>query len=192
MGANHRRGLTLRTIAMVAPMHFGRLAPEVERWAALRTAARWEKKIAGDLIDAGVPVFLPLVSRLTKYANKTQTSELPMFGGYVFCSEQHFTGNERVPRATRQQVAQILRPPDYAILKTELEEIAAVTTNHRLVQERVYGQVGDRVVIMAGAMTGTEGIILQLKPNQRRLRLEVTFLGALLDVELDETLVVKA
>ena len=172
-------------------MHFGNLAPEVDRWAAVRTAARWEKKVAGDLAQAGVPVFLPLVSRLTKYASKTQTTDLPMFGGYVFCSESHFTGNERVPRATRQQIAQILRPPDYAVLKFELEGIAAVTTNHRLVQERVYGQIGDRVVIMAGAMTGTEGVILQLKPNQRRLRLEVSFLGALMDVELDETLVAK-
>ena len=84
-----------------------------------------------------MPVFLPLVTRLTKYASKTQTTDLPMFGGYVFCSELHLAGNERVPRATRAQIAQILRPPDYTILKAELEGIAVVTANHRLVQERV-------------------------------------------------------
>ncbi|HEX3147584.1 MAG TPA: transcription termination/antitermination NusG family protein [Gemmataceae bacterium] len=172
-------------------MHFGNLAPEIDRWTVLRTSARWEKKIAEELADVDVPVFLPLVTRLTRYASKTQTTELPMFGGYVFCSERHFVGNQRIAHATRKQVAQVLRPPDYAILKAELEEIAAVTANHRLVQEKVYGQIGDRVVIMAGAMTGTEGKILQLRPNQRRLRLEVTFLGVLMDVELDETLVVK-
>jgi transcription antitermination factor NusG len=173
-------------------MHFGHLAPDVDRWAAVRTAARWEKKVAADLAGAGVPVFVPLLTRLTKYASKTQTAELPMFGGYVFCSEAHFGGNDRIPTATRRQIAQLLRPPDYAVLKAELQSIAVVTANHRLVQERVYGQVGDRVVITAGSMVGTEGTILQLKPNQRRLLLEVSFLGARLEVELDETLVVKA
>jgi transcription antitermination factor NusG len=56
----------------------------------------------------------------------------------------------------------------------------------------VYGQVGDRVVITAGAMSGTEGVILQLKPNQRRLLIEISFLSARLEVEVDEALVVKA
>jgi transcription antitermination factor NusG len=173
-------------------MHFGALTPDVDRWAAVRTAARWEKKVAADLAQAGVPVFVPLVTRLTRYASKTQTADLPMFGGYVFCSEAHFAGNGRIPVATRRQIAQILRPPDYGVLKAELESIATVTANHRLVQEKVYGQVGDRVVITAGSMTGTEGVILQLKPNQRRLLLEVSFLGARMEVEIDETLVVKA
>jgi transcription antitermination factor NusG len=173
-------------------MQFGSLAPDVDRWAALRTAARWEKKVAADLAAAGVPVFVPLLTRVTRYANKTRSAEVPLFGGYVFCSEAHFAGNPRVPPATRKQIAQLLRPPDYGVLRAELEAVAAVTANYRLVQERVFGQVGDRVVITAGALTGTEGVILQLKPDRRRLVLEVSFLGARLEVEVDDALVARA
>lgn len=173
-------------------MHLGQLAPDVDRWAAARTAARWEKKVAAGLAEAGVPVFVPLLTRVTKYPTKTQAAELPLFAGYVFCSEAHLAGNPRVAAATRRQIAQILRPPDYAVLRAELAAIAAVTADHRLVQERVYGQVGDRVVITAGALAGTEGVIRQLKPNQRRLVLEVSFLGARREVEVDDTVVTKA
>lgn len=173
------------------PMPVSAFSPSVTRWAALRTAARWEKKVAAALAAANVPVFLPLLHRVTRYANKLQETDVPMFGGYVFCSEDHFVGNTRVPAVTRRQVAQVLRPPDHDVLRRELAEIAAVLSCHRLVQERVYGQVGDRVVITAGAMTGTEGVITQFKPNLRRLVLEVSFLGARLDVEVDEGVVVR-
>lgn len=172
-------------------MRMTAFSPSVSRWVALRTAARWEKKVAASLAAAGVPVFLPLLHRITRYANKLQEADVPMFAGYVFCAEEEFVGNTRVPAVTRRQVAQLLRPPDYVVLHRELAEIAAVMTCHRLVQERVYGQVGDRVVITAGAMTGTEGVITQFKPNLRRLVLEVSFLGARLEVEVDEGVVVR-
>jgi transcription antitermination factor NusG len=164
----------------------------VTRWVALRTSARWEKKVAGALAVVDVPVFVPLLTRVTKYASKLQTTEAPMFGGYVFCSEEHFTGNGRVLAETRRQIAQILRPPDYQVLKAELASIAGVVACNRLVQERVFGQIGDRVYITAGSLAGTEGVILQLKPNQRRLVLEVSFLGVRLEVEIDDALVAKS
>ena len=173
-------------------MDFNLLNGSIERWAALRTAARWEKKIASSLFAIGVPVFVPIITRVTKYKSKTQSTEVPMFGGYVFCSESHFTGNELIPRDTRKQIAQILRPPDYGLLKKELERITEVTSSRRLIQEKVYGQVGRRVVIVAGSFVGSEGTILQLKPNQRRLVLEISFLGVKMDVEMDETIVVKS
>ena len=72
-----------------------------------------------------------------------------------------------------------------------MQGIASVVASHRLVQERVFGQVGDRVYITAGSLAGTEGVILQLKPNQRRLVLEVSFLGARLEVEIDDALVAR-
>ena len=164
----------------------------VVRWVALRTSARWEKKIASALTTADIPVFVPLLTRVTKYASKLQTTQAPMFAGYVFCSEDHFAGNSRILAETRRQIAQILRPPDYQVLKAELASIANVVACHRLIQERVFGQIGDRVYITAGSLAGTEGVILQLKPNQRRLVLEVSFLGARLEVVIDDALVARS
>src|SRR5262245_24082437 len=94
--------------------------PSVAHWVALRTAARWEKKIAGTLTDAGAAVFLPLMTRLTAYRGKRRAVEVPVFSGYLFCEERGFLGNPRVPAACRAKVAQVLRPPDPALLRAEL------------------------------------------------------------------------
>src|SRR5687767_15105392 len=122
----------------------------VERWAALRTAARWEKSLADALAAAGVPVFLPLLTRLTTYKSKQRESRVPVFGGYVFCSEADFVGNKAVTPAVRAKVAQILRPPDAAKLRSELKAVAELLTDRELVQERLVGGVGDVVRIVGG------------------------------------------
>jgi transcription antitermination factor NusG len=168
------------------------LPEEVERWAALRTAARWEKNVAELLAPAGVPVFLPLMTRVTQYRSKRQSFRVPVFPGYVFCSESAFVDNPRVSTAARRKIAQFLRPPDHARLKAELRAVAELLAHHRLVQERLYGRPGEVVRITGGPLSGYEGSILQYRPNARQLILEVSFLGARLEVELDEHFLKKA
>ena len=92
---------------------------QVTRWAVLRTAARWEKKLAELLSNIGVPVFLPLMSRLTTYSDKRRTVHVPVFGGYVFCSELDFLGNPRLSPGVRSKVAQVLRPSDPEQLRSD-------------------------------------------------------------------------
>jgi hypothetical protein len=163
----------------------------VTRWAALRTAARWEKKLADLLSAAGVPVFLPTMTRLTSYTSRRRTVQVPVFGGYVFCSEPDFLGSPAVTPGTRAKVAQVLRPPDPERLRSELRAIAELLTDRELVQERLVGSVGDVVRIVGGPLTGFQGTVVRVKPNRWQLVLEVSFLGARLEVEVDERLVEK-
>jgi len=117
---------------------------------------------------------------------------VPLFAGYLFCSEPDFLGNPRVPAGCRKQVAQVLRPPDFARLKQELLGIAEFLRDHQLVQERLYGSPGDPVRIVAGPLSGSDAVIVGLDPKRRRLTLEVSFLGARVDVEVADHLVQKA
>ena len=166
-------------------------SPQVAAWAALRTSARWEKKIAEQLAAAGVPAYLPLIERVTQYQNKKVSLEIPMFSGYVFCSADEFIDNPRIPKATRTKVAQIIRPPDDGKLRAELGQIAHVLTNHGLIQERMFGQPGETVRIVRGPLQGLEGLIVELKPKRRQLLLEVSFLGTRLEVDLNEEWIQK-
>ena len=95
-----------------------RLPAGVERWAALRTAARWEKKLADVLAAAGVPVFLPLMTRFTTSHGKRRSARVPVFPGYLFAAEPEFLGNKRLTPGTRAKVAQVLRPSDPGTLRT--------------------------------------------------------------------------
>jgi transcriptional antiterminator RfaH len=163
----------------------------VERWAALRTAARWEKKLAQVLIAAGVPVFLPLMTRFTTSHGKRRSARVPVFPGYLFASEPDFLTNKRLTPGTRAKVAQILRPPDAPTLRSELTGIADLLTDRQLVQERLAGGVGDVVRVIGGPLAGHEGRIVRVKPNRWILVIEISFLGARMEAEVDERLIEK-
>lgn len=167
------------------------LPGNVDRWAALRTAARWEKKLAAVLSDAGVPVFLPLMTRFTTSHGKRRAASVPIFPGYLFCSEFDFLTNQWLTPGTRAKIAQVLRSPDPEKLRSELRGIADLLVDRQLVQERLAGGVGDVVRVTGGPLAGHEGRIVRVKPNRWVLVIEVSFLGARLEAEVDERLVEK-
>jgi transcription antitermination factor NusG len=164
---------------------------KVRRWVALRISARWEKSLAAALERCQVPTFLPLMTKLSIYRSKRQSTEVPLFGGYVFCSELDFRGNKAVPPTVRNRIAQILAPPDPEELRRELLGIAEFLASHRLVQERVYGKPGDVVRVAGGLFAGQVGVIRWLKPEERKIILEIKFLGVQLEVDVEEHLIQK-
>jgi hypothetical protein len=163
----------------------------VEKWVALRTSGRWEKKLAAILAAAGVPVFLPLLTRFTTSHGKRRAARVPVFPGYVFCSEPDFLGSKRLAPAARAKVAQILHPPDAGRLRDELRDTANLLANRQLVQERLVGGVGDVVRVVGGPLAGHEGRVVRVKPNRWVLVVEVSFLGVKLEAEVDERLIEK-
>jgi len=147
--------------------------------------------LADLLATAGVPVFLPLLTRFTTSHGRRRSARVPVFPGYVFASETDFLGNKRLTPGTRAKVAQVLRPPDPIALRTELRGIADLLCDRQLVQERLVGGVGDVVRVVGGPLAGHEGRVVRVKPNRWVLVIEVSFLGARMEAEVDERLIEK-
>ena len=164
------------------------LEDSVSEWAAIRTAARWEKKLAETLCASQIPTFLPTLTRVSRYATRKNVVELPLFAGYVFFDHSRIAD---LPRRPDQQkyIAQIIRTADPLTLKTELTTISEFMKNNQLVQERVFGKVGEEVRIKSGSFRGFEGAILRHSPNQGRLVLAISYLGLSLEVTVDEAMV---
>jgi transcription antitermination factor NusG len=84
-----------------------------------------------------------------------------------------------------------MRPPDYEQLRLELIEVSNLLANRRQIQERLHGKPGDPVEVIAGSFEGQRGIVLNPKPRKRVVVVEISFIGARREVELDEELVEK-
>ena len=162
----------------------------VERWAALRTAARWEKKLAVSLAAVEVPS-LPLMTRFTTSHGSARRAPCHLPPGLPLRFESDFLASKRLTPGTRAKVAQVLRPTDPAKLRTELHGIAELLTDRQLVQERLAGGVGDVVRVVGGPLAGHEGRVVRVKPNRWVLVIEISFLGARMEAEVDERLVEK-
>lgn len=172
-------------------MDYERFDESVQRWVALRTSARWEKKLACLIASAKVPTFLPTLSRVTGSPHRPKVSRVPMFPGYLFVGAAEFLGNSQVLPAARSITAQVLKPQNEARLYEELRSIAEILRDRELVQRRVVGQVGDIVEVVGGPLVGFQGPIVRVKPHRFLIVLEISFLGARLEVEVDESLVTR-
>jgi transcription antitermination factor NusG len=157
----------------------------VTEWAAVRTAARWEKKVVESLSAAGISVFLPTLTRSVKYKTRTNVLEIPLFAGYVFFDHSKAGQLPRRPDQAKY-IAQIIRTEDPQTLRAELTSIAEFLRNNQLVQERVFGAVGEVVRIKSGSFKDYHGTVVRQLPNKNRLVLSISYLGLALEVIVDD------
>jgi transcription antitermination factor NusG len=182
MAERHKDSGAITEIAHCAPI----LDQGVERWAAIRTSARWEKKAVLTLARAGIPVFLPTWTRISRYRTRKNISQIPLFPGYLFFDESCTEKISRLSPATKRFVAQIIKPSDYVTLKSELREISEIITNHQLVKEKIFGIPGETVRITRGSFKNFEGKIARQIDASNRFVLVVSFLGLSVEVEVED------
>jgi transcription antitermination factor NusG len=140
------------------------ISPWPLAWFAVQTRFRYEKRVARELQEKGVQVFLPLFSSRHQWSDRQRLVEVPLFPSYVFV---------RVP-ATQGTRIQILRTngvngflgargvgtpiPD--------EEVAAVRAMlaHRVpFRLHPFLRTGQRVRIRGGCLDGIRGILTAIK-----------------------------
>src|ERR1041385_4352834 len=132
-------------------------------WYAAYTSARHEKRVADHLDRRQLECFLPLYETVHQWKNGRKKLHLPLLPGYVFV---------RIPLHERLRILEV---PGVAYLvgKGNVpvpiagDEIQMV--RHALTTGKIgpypFLNVGERVRIIAGALAGSEGILLRKKKN---------------------------
>ena len=154
-------------------------------WFALRVRPRCERLVADALRGKGYEEFLPLHQERHHWSDRIAIVEAPVFAGYVFC---RFDVHLRLPILTTPGV-QLVVGAGKTPLPIPDEEIASlqILAASRLeLHPWPFLQVGQRVQIVGGALTGAEGIVLSMK-NQHRLVVSVTMLQRSVAVEIPES-----
>jgi len=65
-----------------------------QKWYAIYTRPRWEKKVNGLLVQKGIEVYCPLNKVRRRWSDRIKTIEEPLFKSYVFVriSDEERTG----------------------------------------------------------------------------------------------------
>jgi transcriptional antiterminator NusG len=146
--------------------HFAAVADEVS-WFAVQTKPRHEKKVAADLEEKGITVFLPIVSGVHQWSDRKRNVQLPLFTNYTFVriGEER---NARVPILRTNGVIGFVgmggRPvpiPDEQIqaVQTILKENVPFTLHPFL-------NVGRKIRVRGGCLDGIQGVIMALNGDQ--------------------------
>jgi len=152
-------------------------------WYAVQCWLRKESLIAAQLEGQGIECFLPKYKSLREWSDRKKEVERPLFPGYLFC---RFDYTQRRPVVVTPGVLQIVgcgRTPT-PIEDREIQAIQIAVASGVSGQPWPYLEVGEKVRIHTGTLSGLEGILVNFKGNHRVV-LSVTLLQRSVALEVD-------
>jgi transcription antitermination factor NusG len=152
-------------------------------WYALYTKHQHEKIATDSLERKGFEVLLPLYRTTSRWKDRTKTLLLPLFPCYSFV------------RADIVRKAEIVKTPGVfwivemggrasPIPDAEIEMIRRVTKGAAKAEPHPFLKRGDVVRVRSGALEGLEGILVQVK-NQNRVVMNIDALMRGIAVEVE-------
>jgi transcription antitermination factor NusG len=144
---------------------------------------RKENLIAAQLEGQGFECFLPKYKSLREWSDRKKEVERPLFPGYLFC---RFDYTQRRPVVVTPGVLQIVgcgRTP-MPIEDREIQAIQIAVASGVPGQPWPYLEVGEKVRIHTGTLSGLEGILVNFK-GHHRVVLSVTLLQRSVALEVD-------
>lgn len=152
-------------------------------WYALQVRSRKESYIAAQIAGQGYECLLPTYRSIRKWSDRLKELEQPLFPGYLFC---RFNIHNRRALVTTPGVLQIVGSGRTAIPVSdeEIHALQLVVSSGVSKEPWPYLEVGQRVRVDYGTLTGLEGILVNLKGNHRVV-LSVTLLQRSVAMEVD-------
>lgn len=139
-----------------------------ERWFAIHTYARHEKRVASELLQKGFEVYLPLIARRHQWSDRQKLVELPLFPCYAF-ARMKASGETRVKILQTGGVISLVGASGLGepIPDCEIENVRILLTNKVQLDPYHFLKVGQRVRVRGGSLDGLEGILIRRNGNRR-------------------------
>ena len=133
---------------------------ETSSWFAIQTWSRREKKVATELREKGISVFLPLFSEKRQWSDRQRLVELPLFPQYVFVRIPPKT-HARIPVLRTVGVTGFVgkRGVGVPIPDSEIDGIRTILAQGMPFNHHSFLNVGKRIRIRGGSLDGVEGVL---------------------------------
>ena len=144
------------------------MSPEIiaDQWYALQVRSRWESATATLLAGKGYQTLLPTYKTEKRWRSSSREVAVPLFPGYVFC---HFDVHNRLPILVTPGVLSVVgrgRTP-IPVEQSEMDALQRVVSSGLRSEPWPYMEVGQRIRIKNGALSGLEGILTSFRGSHR-------------------------
>jgi transcription antitermination factor NusG len=171
----------LSTAGILAPD----LGPEFAQpqWYAAYTRANHERRVADQLQEREVEIFLPQYESVRRWADRKVRLMRPLFPGYIFV---HVALHNRLRVLQVPGVACLVgfAGKPVAVPEEEFARIRGFLQKGRRAEPHPYLAVGRRVRVRNGPLEGLEGIVARRK-NGNRLVVSLELIQRAMAVDLD-------
>ena len=152
-------------------------------WFAVWTRSRAEKAVHDQLAAKEIEVFLPTITRWSRWKDRKKRVDWPLFPGYCFA---RFDPRQMLPVLTCNGVAQIVsfdgKPAP--VPEPEVEAIRKLVTSGLQYDPCPLIKEGDLVEVIHGPLRGVTGRLIRKGPHAR-LVLSVDLIGRAVSVTVD-------
>jgi transcription antitermination factor NusG len=153
-------------------------------WYAVHTRARHEKKVASELLESDISVYLPLVAQVRRWSDRRKIIEMPLFPCYVFLQSS-------LPPEVRSKVIQAWGVLGFVgaqghglpIPGGEIESIRMLLASKVAMAPCPFLKTGQRVRVRGGALNGVEGTLVS--NEMRRLVISVSGIHQSLSINIE-------
>ncbi len=153
------------------------------RWFAVYTQYKREKLVHKALVEKGVEVYLPLRKFTRHYTRKTRVVELPLINCYIFVK---ITNADYVKVLQTEYVLSFVKFSKnlISIPEIEIDILRRVIGEGSLLNiEKDTYNVGDKVEIIGGELTGLKGELVEVE-GQKRMVIALENLGYSLHIQV--------
>jgi transcription antitermination factor NusG len=135
-------------------------AAEQPRWYALQTRPRHEKKVAAELKEKGVEIYLPLIAQVRRWSDRRKIVQMPLFPCYAFVHTSSLA-HARCAAFYHWGVLGFVSANDQALTipDSEIEGIRALLASKVALTPYPFLKAGQRVRVRGGSLDGIEGIL---------------------------------
>ena len=153
-------------------------------WYAVRTRPRHEKKVAAELREKGITIYLPLFSQVRRWSDRRKIIEVPLFSCYAFVHSV-LNLHLRVVLYGVSGALGFVGPNNEAvpIPDAQIETIRTLMASNVPLTPYPLLKVGQRVRVRGGALDGVEGILAT--KGDRRLVISVESIHAAFSINLE-------
>jgi transcription antitermination factor NusG len=153
-------------------------------WYAVRTRPRHEKKVAAELEEKGITIYLPLLTQVRRWSDRRQVIEVPLFSCYAFVHSV-LDLQLRLALYSISGALGFVGPHNQGvpIPDAQIESIRKLMASNVSLKPYPLLKVGQRVRVRGGALDGVEGI-LAIK-DDRRLIISVEGIHVSLSVNIE-------
>jgi transcription antitermination factor NusG len=156
------------------------MSPE---WFAIWTRSRHEKLVRDQLQQKHVEVFLPTITKWSRWKDRKKQIEWPLFPGYCFA---RFDAADRLPVLKCEGVVSIVGTDGLPspIPTIEIDSIRQLIESELAFDPCPLIKEGMMVEVKAGPLKGVVGRLVR-KGSHARLVLSVDLIGQAVSVEVD-------
>jgi transcriptional antiterminator NusG len=168
-------------------VHRSSIEPACLHWYALYTHSRCEQLVCNQLSAKRFQVFFPKIEAWARRGRQKRLITTAMFPSYLLLC--HAMDKESYIQIIKARgLVRILgeRWDKLSVVSdAEIDSIQKVLEARVPILTQPFLKEGDRVRIMAGPLTGAEGILVQTKPSKGMLVLSVDLLQRSMAIEVD-------